>query len=388
MELLFTQTVRERAETRSFRKVLSSRTEKGNSYHFAGFYYIGEDASCFQALTSHCSNGYSYSVESLSVVVKELLRAVEQEKCVLPEFILMEAAGDPVRIRQFCEFLRSHQVLYSIPFIIDASKLSQEQVAVYRKMVRPDEIILPGKRVWSEFQRKVEFLRKMKSGMSAGKVKGVEPARPFKVDSGLATKRAFDLLVTSMALIVLSPLMLVIAIAIKIDSRGPVFYIAKRAGRGYRIFNFYKFRTMHQDADKRIKDLIKHNLYNPELQGPVFFKMTNDPRVTRLGSFLRNTSLDELPQLFNVLLGDMSLVGNRPLPLYEASTLTTDHYAARFLAPAGITGLWQVKKRGNKDMSVEERISIDIDYASKVSFKTDLWIMASTPSALLQKENV
>jgi lipopolysaccharide/colanic/teichoic acid biosynthesis glycosyltransferase len=120
----------------------------------------------------------------------------------------------------------------------------------------------------------------------------------------------------------------------------------------------------------------------------VFFKVSNDPRITRVGAFLRNTSLDELPQLINVLLADMSLVGNRPLPLYEAQTLTTDEWAARFMAPAGITGLWQIKKRGQDDMSVEERINLDIDYAKRNNFMYDLWIMANTPTALMQKSNV
>jgi len=143
-----------------------------------------------------------------------------------------------------------------------------------------------------------------------------------------------------------------------------------------------------EQAKERIAELTHMNQYNAETSGPIFFKINNDPRITRIGSFLRNTSLDELPQLFNVFLGHMSLVGNRPLPLYEAATLTTDNYAARFMAPAGITGLWQVKKRGNKDMSVEERINMDIAYATKCSFATDLWIIANTPSALLQKENV
>ncbi|HZE85605.1 MAG TPA: sugar transferase, partial [Puia sp.] len=166
------------------------------------------------------------------------------------------------------------------------------------------------------------------------------------------------------------------------------FYISKRAGRGYKIFNFYKFRTMCQDADEKVSDLAHLNQYTGELESPVFFKVSNDPRITRVGRLLRNASLDELPQLLNTFLGDMSLVGNRPLPLYEAEMLTTDDYAARFLAPAGITGLWQVKKRGNKDMSVEERINIDIDYASKCNFATDFWIIANTPSALFQKENV
>jgi len=179
-----------------------------------------------------------------------------------------------------------------------------------------------------------------------------------------------------------------IAIALKIESKGPIFYISKRAGRGYRIFNFYKFRTMYVGADQKITDFSHLNQYNSETNaGPVFFKINNDPRITKVGLFLRNNSLDELPQLVNVLLGHMSLVGNRPLPLYEAATLTTDEWAKRFMAPAGITGLWQIKKRGKSEMSIEERINLDIDYANNYSFVYDLWIMANTPSALMQKVN-
>src|SRR6185369_10573842 len=202
-------------------------------------------------------------------------------------------------------------------------------------------------------------------------------------------KRSFDILVSFTALLLLSPLFFLIALAIRIESKGPIFYISKRAGRGYKIFDFYKFRTMFAGADLRIKELSHLNQYNgnDSVKGPSFFKFNNDPRITRVGNFLRNTSLDELPQLMNVLLGDMSLVGNRPLPLYEAATLTTDQCAQRFLAPAGITGLWQIKKRGREDMSVEERINLDIDYANKYNFIYDLWIMANTPSALIQKSS-
>src|SRR4030095_6430945 len=117
-------------------------------------------------------------------------------------------------------------------------------------------------------------------------------------------------------------------LCIKLESNGPVFYNSYRAGRGFKIFKFFKFRTMYVGADSRVDELANMNLYS--VGGQVFFKANNDPRVTRVGAMLRNTSLDELPQLLNVLMGDMSIVGNRPLPLYEASALTTHEVAARF----------------------------------------------------------
>ncbi len=200
-------------------------------------------------------------------------------------------------------------------------------------------------------------------------------------------KKAFDIVVAFVIIIFLLPVFVVTAIAIKLESRGPVFYSSPRAGRGYRIFQFYKFRSMVVDADKQVEALSHLNQYDVKNEGPVFFKVDNDPRITKVGQFLRNTSLDELPQLFNVLKGDMSLVGNRPLPLYEAKTLTTNKYVERFDAPAGITGLWQVEKRGKADMSVEERMNLDIMYARKASPLFDLYIMFRTPAALFQKSN-
>ncbi|MEO0723002.1 MAG: sugar transferase [Bacteroidota bacterium] len=237
-------------------------------------------------------------------------------------------------------------------------------------------------------------------------------------------KRTIDILGAGGLLLVLSPLLLTIAVLIKLESRGPIFYVSKRAGQGFRVFNFIKFRSMRQDADQLVDSLQELNQYGTEAErAPIdelrstskdeiytvlveddaylyeeemgepeengtFFKIKNDPRITRIGRFIRNTSLDELPQLFNVLRGDMSLVGNRPLPLYEAEQLTEDEAILRFAAPAGITGLWQVSKRGKGEMSEEERKALDITYAQQYNFWLDLEILWKTLPAAVQQENV
>jgi lipopolysaccharide/colanic/teichoic acid biosynthesis glycosyltransferase len=273
---------------------------------------------------------------------------------------------------------------------MDSSNLGEAEIALFKKHMLVDDIMQIEEADQNALLSKVRFLNKVKS-------KAVEMNSSLKEDEAMVVsaislhsilKRSFDILVSLTALFLLSPLFILIALAIRIESKGPTFYISKRAGRGYRIFNFFKFRTMFTGAESRVQELSHLNQYSEdEKKEPTFFKFNNDPRVTKVGEFLRNTSLDELPQLLNVLMGDMSLVGNRPLPLYEAATLTTDQCAQRFLAPAGMTGLWQIKKRGREDMSVEERISLDIDYANKYNFMYDLWIMANTPSAIIQKSS-
>lgn len=207
------------------------------------------------------------------------------------------------------------------------------------------------------------------------------PQRDYSIPM---TKRMLDIAISAIALIILSPIFLIIAILIKLDSKGSVFYTSKRVGTGYKIFDFYKFRTMKAHADKEVSKLLKNNQYG----NAAFFKIQNDPRVTKLGNFLRNTSIDELPQLFNVLKGEMCLVGNRPLPLYEAELLTTDEWSTRFLGPAGLTGLWQISKRGKKEMSEVERKELDNYYASNFSLYMDFKIILKTFPALIQKEKV
>jgi exopolysaccharide biosynthesis polyprenyl glycosylphosphotransferase len=188
-------------------------------------------------------------------------------------------------------------------------------------------------------------------------------------------KRAFDVVAAGLALLVLSPLFAVVALVIKIDSRGPVFFRSRRVGLGQRPFWCYKFRTMYADADRRQAELEERN----EAQG-VLFKIKDDPRVTRPGRFLRRTSLDELPQLINVVRGQMSLVGPRPLPLRD-NELMEDWHKRRHVVLPGMTGLWQIS--GRSDVAFDEMIQLDFRYIETWSFSSDLAILARTAGVVV-----
>lgn len=200
---------------------------------------------------------------------------------------------------------------------------------------------------------------------------------------GEALHQGLDMVLAGLALFVLAPLLLLLALLIRLDSKGPIFYSQLRVGQDRRgslrgrVFALYKFRTMHHDAEARLAELSARNSYR---SGP-FFKLDDDPRITRLGRFLRKSSLDELPQLINVLLGDMRLVGNRPLPVYEAEALSEEWQRLRFSCPAGITGLWQIS--GRSDLSEVERMVLDTVYAVTRSFWSDWGILLGTLPALL-----
>ena len=350
------------------------------------FYYIGNNSSRIDKLIRIFESGYA--TESCSNAASMLVR-LQNHSHGLPYIIICDSQLGYEAIKDFRCFLNTQKELGSVPFILDDQGMPKEMRLLYRKERIVDEIVSLDEFTKERLLAKAKFLNKTKSNISdKAWLKKIETSTTSVCSHRSFTKRTFDILISSMALIAFSPFFLLIAIAIKLESRGSIFYVAKRAGRGYKIFNFYKFRTMVVGADSKINEYSHLNQYNStSTLGPKFYKIENDPRITKIGAFLRKTSLDELPQLINVLLGDMSLVGNRPLPLYEAATLTTDEWAKRFLAPAGITGLWQIKKRGNKDMSVEERINLDIYYANKYNFAYDLWIMANTPTALIQKTN-
>lgn len=322
------------------------------------------------------------------------------------------------------------------PYILLADEKSPELLKkamqqkiddIYIKPIKPEVII-----------SRLQFLKQNKAQMTLMEKATSKPEQ--KVYKTPFFKRSFDIFTAGIALLLLSPLLLVFVVAIRLESKGKVYYISKRVGTGYRVFNFLKLRSMYPDADKRLKEFQHLNQYKNEeskiepeenvdssgnfqtnkneqkgstvlfgdditisenehiqkqktKQNSAFVKFENDPRITKVGHIIRKLSIDELPQLINVLKGDMSIVGNRPLPMYEAELLTTDDWTDRFNGPAGITGLWQVEARGKTSkMSPEERKQLDNKYVeianSKFSFWKDIWIILRTIPAVFQKENV
>jgi lipopolysaccharide/colanic/teichoic acid biosynthesis glycosyltransferase len=327
---------------------------------------------------------------------------------------------------QLLEAIRNNSSFGNIPFVLLVDHLGPDVIQKAR-LARADDIF-PVNFEQGDLLTRIKYFKKRQwyvASKASQKIISIQSHTP-------AWKRGIDIVSTGGALILLLPILLLVALLIRLDSKGPIFYKSKRVGSGYKIFDLYKFRTMRTDADQLIRKMAALNMYNkaPEPlqqieatglcdeckagnkcqnllfhdgkeiceklyhfqkdQKAAFMKFQNDPRITRFGQFLRNSSLDELPQLLNILKGDMSLVGNRPLPLYEAEKMTTDDKILRFAGPAGLTGLWQVTKRGKgkADMSEEERTQLDVTYAKEFSFKMDLMIILKTFPALLQSENV
>ena len=294
----------------------------------------------------------------------------------------------------------------------------------------------------TEINKKIQFITSRENILFDDKASGKNILH-FKIP---IWKRTFDIVFSLIALIILSPVFIITAIAIKLESNGPVLFKSKRVGTNYTVFDFLKFRSMFMDSDKRLKELSKtQNQYSDKVEEPAipvghfdanvdanstiggdlgaemlisdeevmlvgddfvvsetsfnkkkneeinnaFVKIENDPRITRVGHFIRKYSIDELPQLVNILKGDMSVVGNRPLPLYEAEKLTSDDSIDRFMAPAGLTGLWQVEKRGDSGkLSADERKQLDITYGQTYNFLLDMKIIFKTLTAFIQKDDV
>lgn len=212
-------------------------------------------------------------------------------------------------------------------------------------------------------------------GLRRGNIRGLNRVK----------KRAFDVIASAALIVLASPLMLLVAILIKLSSRGPVLFTQNRVGQGGRHFEFLKFRTMHVNNDDSIhreyaKRWIEKGEAHTEKAGERIFKIEKDPRIFRVGHFLRRYSIDELPQLFNVLRGDMSLIGPRPSIPYEVEAYREWH-RRRFEGPQGITGLWQVS--GRNRLSFDEMVELDIEYIENWSFGLDLKILLRTIGVVL-----
>lgn len=315
-----------------------------------------------------------------------------------------------------------------IPFLLLSDNISKEEKLAVLENGFDDIFLHPID--FARILERVNFLKELKSNLRVQQISvGETGTQKYKIGFW---KRTFDIALAGGVLLVAAPFLLLVILAIRLESKGKVYYISKRVGTGYKIFNFLKLRSMYPDADKRLKEFehlnqyvhddIKmdntdgsseknelkgttlfsddaevdesaHNLKRKESAKSAFVKFDNDPRITKVGKIIRKLSIDELPQLINVLKGDMSIVGNRPLPLYEAEMLTTDEWTERFNGPAGITGLWQVEARGRSSkMSPEERKQLDVKYVkyanSKYAFIIDMWIILRTFKAVFQKENV
>lgn len=322
--------------------------------------------------------------------------------------------------------MRFHNLLNKIPFIVVASRFEFASRAMARQNNVDDYYALPLD--FEHLKTRIIFLKKMKAEYSEISQKKI--FEDFKNDPYKTPylKRAFDITMAGGAFLVLSPVLLFTALAIRMESKGKVFYSSKRIGANFHEFDFYKFRSMYPDADKRLKEVEHLNQYQGESIGDecprckilpqdtfcspllkqddnteiceyfyikkknakaAFLKVENDPRITKVGHFIRNTSIDELPQLFNILKGDMSVVGNRPLPVGEANAITKSRWSRRFKAAAGLTGLWQVELRGKDGgMSEEERFELDNTYAKNNSFWGDISLILRTLKIFIQKGSV
>ena len=332
----------------------------------------------------------------------------------------------------------------NIYIILLTDQLTDEEREIYQKCGINDTLNLSAS--VTELNKKIQFISDRESLLFDNQVSKRHILK-FKIP---IWKRIFDIIFSGLAIIVLSPIFIITAIAIKLESPGPVLFKSKRVGTNYTIFNFLKFRSMYTDAEKRLKEIAKTagNQYAEKTEeedsnratitaplgdeaelamlamgmesnmmisdeetmlvgddfvvaesdfskqkeeeiNNAFVKIENDPRITKIGHFIRKYSIDELPQLFNILKGDMSIVGNRPLPLYEAEKLTIDSSIDRFMAPAGLTGLWQVEERGKGgQMSAEERKQLDITYGQNYNFILDMKIIFRTLTAFIQKDDV
>ena len=215
---------------------------------------------------------------------------------------------------------------------------------------------------------------------SLRKLREDERIQPKEGPIYLFFKRAMDIIGSLCGIILLSPLLIIVALAIKIeDPKGSIFFSQQRCGKDNKLFPMYKFRSMVSNAEELLEELMEHN----EMDGPVF-KIKDDPRITRVGKFIRKTSIDELPQLFNILKGDMSIVGPRPAIPHEVAEYS-DYHKQRLLVKPGLTCIWQVS--GRNSIGFDEWMEMDLEYIEKRNLWMDIKLIFKTVGVLFGDEN-
>ncbi|WP_350291523.1 sugar transferase [uncultured Croceitalea sp.] len=386
--------------------------------------HVGKDSSFVQQFTEFSESVTIHSIKNALLATKHL------EENPNYDAILCERNIPGLNAMEFYDTVKALDNTKQVCFIVLSDKEGSKDKQTLLQSGIDDLYTLPISP--ENLLDRIRFLTQLKSNLESNSIKtSADTNKEYKMSS---FKRLFDIVVAGGVLLVAAPFLLLVILAIRLESKGKVYYISKRVGTGYKIFNFLKLRSMYPDADKRLKEFEHLNQYidkdknemletetvtkpihtlsgnmlvgddeevdedtfnrqRTETAKSAFVKFENDPRITKVGKIIRKLSIDELPQLINVLRGDMSIVGNRPLPLYEAELLTTDEWTERFNGPSGITGLWQVEARGRTSkMSPEERKSLDVKYVeyanSNKAFLWDMWIVFRTFKAVFQKENV
>lgn len=338
-------------------------------------FYVGENISLVANLSRAYHMGYASSVNLSQAIA--YLRELQKEECQLRGF-LVDVPLHQLHLSNFLQYIAGTPYA-NLPVLYVSTHLTQAEIREMSSGQLVDDIVHPIRDIFTIGDR-IVFLGKVK----AERVMQKQPRSDFATRSQellrSVVKRCADILVAALLLFLTAPLMALIAILIKLDSRGPVCHNTYRAGRGYRVFKLYRFRTGKVGAARLVTSLSQLSMFRDH--GATFIKACHETGLTHFGKFLRSTSMESLPQLINVLKGDMSLVGNSPLPLNEASTLTSDEFAERFNAPAGITGLWQVSKLQGE---YSARLKYDLEYAGARSLALDLKIMLLTPAAVLRK---
>lgn len=337
-------------------------------------FYVGDNITLVSNLAGSFRMGHATSVNLQQAIsfMKELHREEYRFKGIMIDVPLHK-----LQLAKFLQYLSSTPCA-NLPVLYVSTHLTQAEQKELAASHIVDDIVHPIRDIFTIGER-IEFLYKVKKGTAKKQAEaGLLKKKLYQAGSAVL-KRAMDILISLALLVMLLPLMMAIAIWVSLDSRGPVFHNAYRAGKGYRVFKLYRFRTGKVGAARLVTSLSQINLFR---DNGAFLKACHNSGLTRAGKILRSTGLDHLPQLLNVLQGDMSIVGNRPLPLNEASVLTSDEFAERFNAPAGITGLWQVN--GMRD-NEHERLSFDLEYAKHHSLWLDLKILLRTPKAAWEK---